>query len=172
MYSKSVLGRCCKGRVTFVFLLCRQQPEYIPATTLGQVHRWCSVLLAQLFRGTVDLGRPADISLYHLGCCKLALPDGRSVYLAKVVLYSLQQQHQQQQYSLDEVLEAFRQAGAVLQISAPKCKQCQRKRSKNGNQCIDWLPLRKHLLPPQLGLLCPRAPWLSAWLRRGGPKVL
>ena len=47
------------------------------------------------------------------------------------------------------------QADAVLQITAPKCKQCQRKRSKNGDQCIDWLPLRKHLLPPELSLLCP-----------------
>jgi hypothetical protein len=136
------------------FWLCRQQPEYIPASTLNQIHRWCSVLLAQLFRGAVDLGRPADICLYHLGCFKLVLPDSRSVYLATVVLHSLQQQ-QQQQHSLDEVLEAFRQAGAVLHISVPKCKQCSRKRSKNGDQCVAWLPLRKHLLPPQLGLLCP-----------------
>jgi hypothetical protein len=42
----------------------------------------------------------------------------------------------------------------VLQISVPKVqaksKQCQRKRSKSGNQVIDG-----PLLPPQLGLLCP-----------------
>jgi hypothetical protein len=134
-------------------LLRRQHPQFIPASTLGQVHRWCSVLLAQLFRGAVDLGRPADISLYHLGCFKLVLPDGRWWYLASVVLSSLQQE--QQQHSLDEVLEAFRQAGAVLHVSVPKCKQCHRKRSKNGGQVIDWLPLRKHLLPPELALLCP-----------------
>jgi len=132
---------------------CRQHPQYIPASTLGsQIHRWSSVLLAQLFRGAVDLGRPADASLYHLGCFQLVLPDGRWVYLAAVVLNSLQQQ---QQHSLDEMLEAFRQAGAVLQIRVPKCKQCSRKRSKNGDQVVDWLPLRKHILPPELSLLCP-----------------
>jgi uncharacterized membrane protein YgcG len=120
---------------------------------LGQIHRWCSVLLAQLFRGAVDLGRPADISLYHLGCFQLVLPDGRSVQLAALVLNSLQQG--QQQHSIDEALEAFRQVGAVLHISVPKCKQCSRKRSKNGDQCIDWLSLRKHLLAPELALLCP-----------------
>lgn len=136
-------------------LRCRQQPQFIPASTLGQIHRWCSVLLPQLFRGAVDLGRPADVSLYHLGCFKLVLPDGRWWYLASVVLNSLQQGQGQQQHSLDEVLEAFRQAGAVLHISVPKCKQCSRKRSKNGGQVIDWLPLCKHLLPPELSLLCP-----------------
>jgi hypothetical protein len=130
---------------------CRQQPQFIPASTLGQIHRWSSVLLPQLFRGAGDLGRPADSSLYHLGCFKLVLPDGRLWYLAAVVLNSLQQQ----QNSLDEVLESFRQAGAVLQVSVPKCKQCHRKRSKSGDQVIDWLPLRKHLLPPELSLLCP-----------------
>jgi len=130
---------------------CRQQPHFIPASTLGQIHRWSSILLPQLFRGAVNLGRPADSSLYHLGCFKLVLPDGRWWYMAAVVLNSLQQQ----QNSLDEMLEAFRQAGAVLQISVPKCKQCHRKRSKNGDQVIDWLPLRKHLLPPELSLLCP-----------------
>lgn len=97
----------------------------------------------------MDLGRRADISLYDLGCCKLVLPDGRCVYLAALVLNSLQQQQ------LNEVLEAFRQAGAILQISAPKCKQCSRKRINNGDQCMDWLPPRKHLLPPELSLLCP-----------------
>jgi len=130
---------------------CRQQPQFIPASTLGQIHRWCSVLLPQLFRGAVDLGRPADSSLYHLGCFKLVLPDGRWWYLAAVVLNSLQQQ----QNSLDEMLEAFRQAGAVLQVRVPKCKQCHHKRSKNGDKVIDWLQLRKHLLPPELSLLCP-----------------
>lgn len=100
----------------------------------------------------MDLGRPADISLYHLGCFKLVLPDSRSVYLASLVLSSLQEQRQ---HSLDEMLEAFRQAGAVLHISVPKCKQCSRKRSKNGGQCIDWLALRKALLPPNLSMLCP-----------------
>lgn len=70
-------------------MLRRHHPQFIPASTLGQVHRWCIVLLAQLFRGAVDLGRPADISLYHLGCFKLVLPDGRSVYLAAVVRASL-----------------------------------------------------------------------------------
>jgi hypothetical protein len=112
------------------------------------------VLLAQLFRGAMDLGRPADISLYHLGCFQLVLPDGRSVQLAAVVLSSLQQQHQHQ-HSLDDMLEVFRRTGAVLQISIPKCKQCSRKRSKNGDQCIDWLSLRKPLLPVELSLLCP-----------------
>lgn len=130
----------------------RQEPRFIPASTLGQIHRWATVLVAQLFRGAVDLGRPADISLYHLGCFKLVLPDGSWVYLAALVLSSLQQQ---QQSSISELLGTFRAAGAVLHISAPKCKQCQRKRSKNGDQCIDWLPLRKHLLPPELSLLCP-----------------
>lgn len=134
---------------------CRQQPQFIPASTLGQIHRWSSVLLPQQLRGVVDLGRPADASLYHLACFKLVLPDSRWVYLASVVLNSLQQEQGQQQHSLDEVLESFRQAGAVLQISVPKCKQCHRKRSKNGGQVIDWLPLRKHLLPPELSLLCP-----------------
>lgn len=125
-------------------------------------------MLAQLFRGAIDLGRPADISLYHLGCFKLMYPDGRWVYLAAVVLASLQQQ---QQLSLDAMLEAFRQAGAVLHISVPKCKQCSRKRSKNGGQCVDWLSLRKHLLPPQLSLLCPARTlcfcMATTWLCKG-----
>lgn len=63
--------------------------QFIPATTLGQIHRWCSVLLAQLCRGAGDLVRPADISLYHLGCFKLVLTDGPWVYLAAVVLNRL-----------------------------------------------------------------------------------
>jgi hypothetical protein len=54
------------------------------------------------------------------------------VYLAALVLARLQQQ-QQQQHSLDEVPEAFTQAGAVLHSSVSKCKQCSRKRSKNGS---------------------------------------
>jgi hypothetical protein len=44
-----------------------------------------------VFRGAV-LGRPADTSLYHLGCFKLVMPDDSWVYLAAVVRDSLQQQ--------------------------------------------------------------------------------
>lgn len=110
------------------------------------------MLVAQLFRGAVDLGRSSDICLYHLGCFKLVMPDGRDVYLAAVVLAALQQQ-QQQQWGLDQLLEAFRQAGAVLHISVPKCKQCSIQRKKNGGHSIDWLSLRKPLLPPEPSLL-------------------
>jgi len=81
------------------------------------------------------------------------LPDGRSIPLAAVALHGLQQQRPQ--LSIDQLLETFREAGAVLIVSAPKCKQCTRKRGRNGGQCVDWVPLRKHLLPPELAVLCP-----------------
>lgn len=97
-----------------VLLLCRQRAEFIPATTLGQLLRWSAVALSELFRGSVDLGRPADICLYHIGCFDLLLPSGYSLPLAGVALYGLQQQHPQ--YSMDQVLETFRQAGAVLRL--------------------------------------------------------
>ena len=79
------------------------------------------MLQAWLFRGAVDLGRPSDISLYHIDCFQLVLPNGQKTPLAAVALNSLQQS-QQQQHSMDQVLEAFRAAGAVLEICAPKCK--------------------------------------------------
>jgi len=111
------------------------------------------VLLSQLCRGAVDFGRPADVALYHLGCFQLQCLDGRRVPLAAVVLYSLQQQRPH--FSMDQVLEVFRAAGAVLIVTAPKCKQDAGKRKRNGGQCIDWLQLRKHILPPELAVLCP-----------------
>jgi len=102
----------------------------------------------------VDHGRPSDIALYHLGCFQLVLPgSSSSIPLAAVVLHSLQQQ--QPQHSMDAILEAFRAAGAVLHVKAPKCKQNDHKRSRNGNQCLDWVPLRKHIMPVELALLCP-----------------
>ena len=74
-----------------------------------------------------------------------------------MVLNSLQQQ---QQYSFNEVLETFRQAGAVLHISEPKW---QPKRSRQGGQHIDWRPLAERLCKHlghsgcrlKLAVLCP-----------------
>jgi hypothetical protein len=109
-------------------LLCRSEPCFIPAASVAQVSRWCSVLLAQLFRGCVDFGRPADIALDHLGCFQLRLPDGRSIPLTAVALHG--QQQQRPQLGINALLEAFRAAGAVLVISAPKCKQCAGKRGR------------------------------------------
>ena len=79
-------------------------------------------------------------------------PDGSSIPLAAVALHGLQQQRQ---LGIDQLLQVFEAAGAVLVISAPKCKQCSKKRGRNGGQCVDWVPLRKHILPPELALLCP-----------------
>jgi len=112
--------------------LCRREPRFVPATSLAQVNRWCAVLLSQLFRGAVDFGRPADIALYHIGCFLLRFPDNSSIPLAALVLHGLQQQRPQ--FSIDQLLEVFRAAGAVLVISAPKCKQCSTKRGRNGGQ--------------------------------------
>ena len=147
---------------------CRRSPEFIPARTLDQVNRWTIILLAWLFRGTVDLGRPSDICLYHLGCFKLVLPDGKDTHLAAVVLHSLQQE---QQDSLDELLEAFRTAGAVLEIRVPKCKQSESKRKLNGGQCIEWLNIRRPILDPALSMLCPTRSlafcMAASWWSRG-----
>lgn len=59
----------------------------------------------------------------------------------------------------------------MLLISAPKCKQSERKRGRGGaqQQHVDWLSVRKHLLQPQLALwdparlvvLCLMASWFS-----------
>lgn len=162
-------GGCCRPRLPVLHALrwvvltpsaicccphlCRREPRFVPAASLAQVSRWCAVLLSQLFRGAVDFGRPADIALYHLGCFQLRFPDGRSIPLAAVVLHGLQQQRPQ--LGIDALLETFRAAGAVLVISAPKCKQCSMKRGRNGGKRVDWVPLRKHLLPPELAVLCP-----------------
>jgi hypothetical protein len=46
----------------------------------------------------------------------------------------------------------------VLLIKAPKCKQSERKRGRGRAaplQCIEWLSVRKHLLPPQLAMWDP-----------------
>jgi len=131
MISSNLCQLPCNTHLVCALFPHQQAAATVHPSTLSQVHWWCSVLLAQLFRGAADLGRPADISLYHLGF-KLVLPDGRWVHLAAVVLNSMQQQ----QHSLDELMDTFRQAGAVLQITAPRCKQCQRKQSKNGDQSL------------------------------------
>jgi hypothetical protein len=134
---------------------------------LAQINRWTIVLPAWLFRGCVDLGRPSDISLYHIGCFHLVLPSGHSTPLAAVVLHSLQQQ----QYSLDEVLEAFRDAGAMLCIRVPKCKQHEGKRRANGGSAVDWLDLQKPILDPALSLFCPTRTlafcMAASWFARG-----
>jgi hypothetical protein len=95
------------------------------------------------------------------------LPSGHSTPLAAVVLHSLQQQ----QYSIDEVLEASREAGAVLCIRVPKCKQHEGKRKGNGGSAVDWLDLQKPILVPELSLFCPArtlAFCMSAsWYARG-----
>lgn len=127
------------------------------------------MLQAWLFRGPVDLGRPSDISLYHLGCFQLVLPSSRAIPLAAVVLSSLQQAQQQQH--IGEVLEAFREAGAVLEIRAPKCKQSESKRKLLGGHSIDWLDLRETILDPTLAVLCPTRTlafcMLTSWWARG-----
>ncbi len=127
------------------------------------------MIQAWLFRGLVDLGRPSDISLYHLGNFQLVLPDGSATPLAAVVLNSLQQDGHSS--SMDEVLEAFRAAGAVLEIHAPKCKQSEAKRRKNGGHSIDWVDLRKPMLDPALAVLCPTRTvafcMAASWWARG-----
>lgn len=54
----------------------RQRPEYIPATTLGQLMRWSAVALSQLFRGSVDLGAlPTSACIMSAAsswCCRRA----------------------------------------------------------------------------------------------------
>lgn len=124
-------------------------------------------MLALLFRVLCN-ERPSDITLYHLGCFKLAAPDHSSTHLASLALAGLQQDAV---HHIDDMLEAFRGAGAVLLISAPKCKQSERKRGRGGGQQqhVDWLSVRKHLLQPQLALwdparlvvLCLMASWFS-----------
>ncbi|WIA38930.1 hypothetical protein OEZ86_005083 [Tetradesmus obliquus] len=142
-------------------------PEFVPPSVLAQINRWTMVLPAWLFRRCVDLGRPSDISLYHIGCFHLVLPSGHSTPLAAVVLHSLQQQ----QYSLDEVLEAFRYAGAMLCIRVPKCKQHEGKRRANGGSAVDWLDLQKPILDPALSLFCPTRTlafcMAASWFARG-----
>ena len=127
------------------------------------------MIQAWLFRGAVDLSRPSDVCLYHLGCFQLALPSGQKTHLAAVVLNSLQQG--QQQHSIDQVLEAFRAAGAVLEIHVPKCKQSEQKRRQNGGHNIDWFDISKPLLHPSLGLLCPTRTlafcMAASWWARG-----
>lgn len=110
------------------------------------------MLLAWHLRGLVDNGRPSDVSLYHIGCFELVLPNQHSTPLAALVLASLQQQ---QQHSLDQMLEAFKAAGAVLHIKIPKCKQDQRKRASNGDSPVNLLDVYKPLLDPALALYCP-----------------
>jgi len=127
------------------------------------------VIQAWLFRGATDLSRPSDICLYHLGCFQLSLPSGQKTPLAAVVLNRLQQC--QQQHSIDQVLEAFRAAGAVLEIHVPKCKQSEQKRRHNGGHSIDWFDISKPLLHPSLGLLCPTRTlafcMAASWWARG-----
>jgi uncharacterized membrane protein YgcG len=123
-------------------------PEFVPPSVLAQINRWATVLPAWLFRGLIDLGRPSDISLYHIGCFHLVVPNSHSTPLAAVVLRSLQQQ----QYSLDET---FREAGAMLCIRVPKCKQHEGKRKANGSSAVDWLDLQKPILNPALSLFRP-----------------
>ncbi|WIA30213.1 hypothetical protein OEZ86_000305 [Tetradesmus obliquus] len=142
-------------------------PDFIPPRSLDQVNRWSQLVLALLFRVLCN-ERPSDITLYHLGCFKLAAPDHSSTHLASLALAGLQQDAV---HHIDDMLEAFRGAGAVLLISAPKCKQSERKRSRGGGQQqhVDWLSVRKHLLQPQLALwdparlvvLCLMASWFS-----------
>jgi hypothetical protein len=111
---------------------------------LAQINRWTIVLPAWLFRGVVDLGRPSDISLYHLGCFLLVLPSGHST---------------------------FREAGAVLQIRVPKCKQHEGKLKANGGSVVDWLDLEKPILAPALSLFCPSRTlafcMAASWFARG-----
>jgi hypothetical protein len=124
------------------------------------------LVLALLFRVLCN-ERPSDISLYHLGCFKLQAPDRSSTHLASLALAALQPDAA---HSADEMLEAFRAAGAVLLIKAPKCKQSERKRGRGGAaqlQRIEWLAVRKHMLPPELAIwdparlvtLCLMASW-------------
>jgi hypothetical protein len=126
------------------------------------------LVLALLFRVLCN-ERPSDISLYHLGCFKLQAPDHSSTNPAALALAALQPDAA---HSADEMLEAFRAAGAVLLIKAPKCKQSERKRGRGRAaplQRIEWLSVRKHLLPPQLAMwdparlvvLCLMASWFS-----------
>lgn len=133
--------------------VCRSSPEFIPARILDQLNRWSCILLAWHLRGLVDNGRPSDVSLYHIGCFNLVLPNQHKTPLAAAVLSSLQQQ--QQQHSIDEILEVYRSAGAVLHIKIPKCKQDQRKRSSNGGSPVSWLDVYKPLLDPALTPFCP-----------------
>ncbi|WIA19267.1 hypothetical protein OEZ85_003902 [Tetradesmus obliquus] len=142
-------------------------PDFIPPRSLDQVNRWSQLVLALLFWVLCN-ERPSDITLYHLGCFKLAAPDHSSTHLASLALAGLQQDAV---HHIDDMLEAFRGAGAVLLISAPKCKQSERKRGRGGGQQqhVDWLSVRKHLLQPQLALwdparlvvLCLMASWFS-----------
>ncbi|WIA19270.1 hypothetical protein OEZ85_003905 [Tetradesmus obliquus] len=142
-------------------------PDFIPPRSLDQVNRWSQLVLALLFRVLCN-ERPSNITLYHLGCFKLAAPDHSSTHLASLALAGLQQDAV---HHIDDMLEAFRGAGAVLLISAPKCKQSERKRGRGGGQQqhVDWLSVRKHLLQPQLALwdparlvvLCLMASWFS-----------
>ncbi|WIA40816.1 hypothetical protein OEZ86_004494 [Tetradesmus obliquus] len=93
--------------------------DFIPPRALEQVNRWAMLVLALLFRVLCN-ERPSDISLYHLGCFKLQAPDHSSTNLAALALAALQPDAA---HSADQMLEAFRAAGAVLLIKAPKCKQ-------------------------------------------------
>ncbi|WIA10145.1 hypothetical protein OEZ85_010351 [Tetradesmus obliquus] len=142
-------------------------PDFIPPRSLDQVNRWSQLVLALLFRVLCNEW-PSNITLYHLGCFKLAAPDHSSTHLASLALAGLQQDAV---HHIDDMLEAFRGAGAVLLISAPKCKQSERKRGRGGGQQqhVDWLSVCKHLLQPQLALwdparlvvLCLMASWFS-----------
>jgi hypothetical protein len=117
--------------------------------------------------------RPSDISLYHLGCFKLQAPDHSSTHLASLALAALQPDAA---HSADEMLDAFRAAGAVLLIKAPKRKQNERKRGRGGAaalQRIEWLAVRQHMLPPELAMwgparlvmLCLMASWFCRGAR-------
>uniref|UniRef100_A0A383VH72 Uncharacterized protein n=1 Tax=Tetradesmus obliquus TaxID=3088 RepID=A0A383VH72_TETOB len=141
-------------------------PDFIPPRSLDQVNRWSQLVLALLFRVLCN-ERPSNITLYHLGCFKLAAPDHSSTHLASLALAGLQQDAV---HHIDDMLEAFRGAGAVLLISAPKCKQSERKRGRGGGQQqhVDWLSVRKHLLQPQLALWDPARLASPEW-REGTP---
>jgi hypothetical protein len=139
---------------------CRPGADYTPPRALEQVNRWAMLVLALLFRVLCN-ERPSDISMYHLGCFKLQAPDHSSTHLASVALAALQPDADHVSctvHSANEMLEAYRAAGAVLLIRAPKCKQSERKRSRGRAaplQRIEWLAVRKRLLPPELALWDP-----------------
>lgn len=105
---------CCLPNVCHV---AKGAPEFFPACALDQIRVTIismMVLQVWVFKEIVHLGWPSHISLYSISCFQLVLPRSWRTPLAAVGLNCLQQG--QRQYSLDELLEPFGEAGAVFEV--------------------------------------------------------
>jgi hypothetical protein len=67
----------------------RGAPEFVPPSVLAQINRWSIVLPSWLFRGLIDLGRPSDISLYHISCFDLVLARVATAHLWLLLCFTV-----------------------------------------------------------------------------------